>query len=103
WRALPIVVRVATIAPWYIPSITPTLNWGCSIGPGSFLPLVLLLVKVVVSVVVVVVVRVIVVGVSLVVFPFPLITFTNSSSPTLNSLFNQFTGHVDCIMQSCRL
>ncbi|GJY97408.1 hypothetical protein Tco_0514318, partial [Tanacetum coccineum] len=76
--------------------------WGCSIGPGSFLPPVLLLVIVAVSVAVVVV-GVIVVGVSLVVFPFPFIAFTNSSSPTLNCLLNQFTGHVDGIMQSCRL
>ncbi|GJU45869.1 hypothetical protein Tco_1203135 [Tanacetum coccineum] len=73
------------------------------IGPGSLLPPVLLLVLVVVSVAVVVVVGVIVVGVSLVVFPFPFITFTNSSSPTLNCLLNQFTGHVDGIMQNCRL
>ncbi|GKF14785.1 putative reverse transcriptase domain-containing protein, partial [Tanacetum coccineum] len=66
------------------------------IGPGSFLPPVLLLVIVVVSVAVVVVV-------SLVVFPFPFIVVTNSGSPTLNCLLNQFTGHVDGIMQSCRL
>nr|GFD17546.1 hypothetical protein [Tanacetum cinerariifolium] len=63
--------------------------WGCSIGPGSFLPPVLLLVMVVVSVtVVVVVVEVIVVGVSLVVFPLPFIAFTNSGTPTLNCLVN---------------
>nr|GFD48213.1 hypothetical protein [Tanacetum cinerariifolium] len=46
WRTLPIVVRVATVAPC----------WGCNIGPGSFMPPVLLLVMVVVSVTVVVVV-----------------------------------------------
>ncbi|GKF09955.1 hypothetical protein Tco_0044179, partial [Tanacetum coccineum] len=85
-RALSIVVRVATVA-----------LWGCSIGPGSFLPPVLLLVIVVVSiavvVVVIIVVMVIVVGVSLAVFPFPFIAFTNSSSPTLNCLLDQFMGH----------
>ncbi|GKE84237.1 putative reverse transcriptase domain-containing protein [Tanacetum coccineum] len=47
---------------------------------------------------VVVVVMIIVVVVSLVVFPFPLITFTNSCSPTLNCLLDQFTGHDDGIM-----
>ncbi|GKE85506.1 hypothetical protein Tco_1559248, partial [Tanacetum coccineum] len=66
-----------------------------------FLPPVLLLVIVVVSVAVVVVVVVIVV-ISLVVFPLPFIPFTNSGSPTLNGLLNQFMGHVDGIMQSCR-
>ncbi|GKG35740.1 hypothetical protein Tco_0440894, partial [Tanacetum coccineum] len=61
WKALPIVVRVATVAFWQISSITPALSWGCSIGPGSFLPPILLLVIVVVSVVVVVVVVIVVV------------------------------------------
>nr|GFC76779.1 hypothetical protein [Tanacetum cinerariifolium] len=87
WRALPIVVKVATVSLWQIPNITPVLSWSCSIGPHSFLPPVLLLVIVVVSVtvvvVVVVVIGVIVVGVSLVVFPLPFIAFTNSGSPTL--------------------
>ncbi|GKB38385.1 hypothetical protein Tco_0883327 [Tanacetum coccineum] len=68
-----------------------------SIGPGSFLPPVLLLVIVVVSVtvvvVVIVVVVVVVVGVSLVIFLFSFVAFTNSSSLTLNCLLNQFTCH----------
>ncbi|GKG31619.1 hypothetical protein Tco_0426569, partial [Tanacetum coccineum] len=59
-------------------------------------------VAVIVAVVVIVVVMVIVV-VSLVVFPFPFIAFTNSSSLTLNLLLDQFTGHVDCLMQGRRL
>nr|GEZ45693.1 putative reverse transcriptase domain-containing protein [Tanacetum cinerariifolium] len=89
WRALPIVVKVATVALWQIPNITPALSWSYSIGPRSFLPPVLLLVIVVVSVtVVVVVVGVIVVGVPLVVFPLPFIAFTNSGSLTLNCLLD---------------
>ncbi|GJT53611.1 hypothetical protein Tco_0988665 [Tanacetum coccineum] len=100
WRASPTMVKVATVALWEIPSITSILSWGCSIGLGNFLPPILLLVIVVVSVAVVVVV---VGGVSLVIFPFSFVAFTNSSSLTLNCLLNQFTGHVDGIMQSCRL
>ncbi|GJY62436.1 hypothetical protein Tco_0463093 [Tanacetum coccineum] len=63
------------------------------ICPDIFLSPVLLLVMIVVSVAVIVVVVVIVVGVSLVVFPFPFIAFTDSCSPTLNCLLDQFTGH----------
>ncbi|GJU74578.1 hypothetical protein Tco_1265983 [Tanacetum coccineum] len=69
------------------PAITSTLSWGCSIGPGSFLPPVLLLVMVVVSVVVVVVVvvivvvMVIVVGVSLKPTSVPFYLLLFSSTP----------------------
>ncbi|GJV98353.1 hypothetical protein Tco_1553605 [Tanacetum coccineum] len=59
----------------------------------------MLLFVVIVVVVVVVVVMVIVIVVSLVVFPFPFIAFPDSCSPTLNCLLDQFTGHVDCLMQ----
>ncbi|GKF64503.1 hypothetical protein Tco_0187951 [Tanacetum coccineum] len=83
-RALPTMVKVATVALRYISTINFTLSWDCNIGPSSFLPPVLLLMIVVVSVAVVVVVLVVVVGVSLMIFPFPLIAFTNSTSPTLN-------------------
>ncbi|GKD91202.1 hypothetical protein Tco_1366709, partial [Tanacetum coccineum] len=90
-------------------------SWGCSICPDIFLSPVLLLVMIVVSVavivvvvvvivaVVVVVVMVIVIVVSLVVFLFPFIAFPDSCSPTLNCLLDQFTGHVDCLMQGRRL
>ncbi|GJS40321.1 hypothetical protein Tco_0565364 [Tanacetum coccineum] len=85
-----------------ISSITSTLGWGlCSIGPGSFLPPVLLLVIVVVSVAVVVVVMVIVVGVSLVVFPFPFIAFTQfSAAPTRRKLLldHVMGPFVDCLI-----
>ncbi|GKC85195.1 hypothetical protein Tco_1140912 [Tanacetum coccineum] len=101
WRASPTKVKVATVALWYVvPTGRVIATVSIKVPTGSFLPPILLLVIVVVLVAVVVVV---VVVVSLVVFPLPFIAFTNSGSPTLDCLLNQFTGHVDGIMWSCRL
>ncbi|GKE72614.1 hypothetical protein Tco_1534655 [Tanacetum coccineum] len=79
----------------------------CSIGPGSFLPLILLLVIVVVSVAVVVVVVgvtvvvVVGVGVSLVVFPFPLISSSFQWAP-IQDTSRPAHGN-DCCMPRCHL